>query len=181
MAQKTTKARLGFTLIELLVVIAIIGILASIVLASLNTARIKSRDARRIADMRHLKIALELYYQDFNKYPDLVSDSAVAPGDCHPYISWDCSHQPTAGPNFINALAPTYISKVPVDPINNDEFHYVYWRGTTSACTIAGGKYILMVYAFEGGTGTYTTEVTTCASNASAPVHPSDWVSVGKE
>ena len=52
----------GFTLIELLVVIAIIGLLASIVLASLNTARKKSRDARRIADVKQLQLALELYF-----------------------------------------------------------------------------------------------------------------------
>lgn len=52
----------GFTLIELLVVIAIIGVLASIVLASLNSARQKSRDARRIADIKQLQLALELYY-----------------------------------------------------------------------------------------------------------------------
>ena len=51
----------GFTLIELLVVIAIIGILSSVVLASLNSARQKARDARRISDIKQIQLALELY------------------------------------------------------------------------------------------------------------------------
>ena len=56
------KLHSGFTLIELLVVIAIIGVLASIVLASLNSARRKSRDARRITDIKQIGLALQLYY-----------------------------------------------------------------------------------------------------------------------
>ena len=49
-----SSLRRGFTLIELLVVIAIIGLLATVVLASLNTARSKSRDARRLSDLKQM-------------------------------------------------------------------------------------------------------------------------------
>ena len=66
MFKKNSK---GFTLIELLVVIAIIGILSSVVLASLNSARKKSRDARRVADIKRLQLALELYFDSNKKYP----------------------------------------------------------------------------------------------------------------
>lgn len=73
------KTRRGFTLIELLVVIAIIGILASIVLASLNTARVKSRDARRIADIKQIQLALALYYDSHSSsYPSTLAPLATA-------------------------------------------------------------------------------------------------------
>lgn len=59
----------GFTLIELLVVIAIIGVLASTVLASVNTARTKARDARRSADLNQVRLALEFYLDQNGQYP----------------------------------------------------------------------------------------------------------------
>lgn len=64
-----TKKPKGFTLIELLVVIAIIGILSSVVMVSLVTARQKARDARRIVDVKTIQLALETYYSDNLVYP----------------------------------------------------------------------------------------------------------------
>lgn len=56
------KLQKGFTLIELLVVIAIIGILSSVVLASLNTARTKGEDAAIKANLSNARAQAELYY-----------------------------------------------------------------------------------------------------------------------
>jgi type II secretion system protein G len=107
----------GFTLIELLVVVAIIGMLASIVLASLNTARQKGRDARRIADIKEIQTALELYYSDHNAYPVQTT-------------------QATAATALAGLTTGGYMSVVSDDPLGGS-YHYVYISPT------GGAKYCL--------------------------------------
>ncbi|MBI5140306.1 MAG: prepilin-type N-terminal cleavage/methylation domain-containing protein [Candidatus Vogelbacteria bacterium] len=75
---KNVLKKSGFTLIELLVVIAIIGILSSVVLVSLTSARAKARDAKRIADIEAIKSALALYYDSNSVYPNTVGDLTTA-------------------------------------------------------------------------------------------------------
>ncbi len=103
-----SRAQRGFTLIELLVVIAIIGILSSVVLASLNTARLKSRDARRISDIKQLQIALALYAD---------ANSSVYP-------------------TTLAALAPTYIPVLPTDPSGGAAYKYsALHTGVPATCS----------------------------------------------
>jgi prepilin-type N-terminal cleavage/methylation domain-containing protein len=77
-----TSRRSGFTLIEMLVVVAIIGLLSSIILVGLGDVRKDARDTRRVADIRQLQNALEIYYSTNQAYPQNAYESLqTAPYD----------------------------------------------------------------------------------------------------
>jgi len=64
-----SRYKRAFTLVELLVVIAIIGLLATLSVIALNSARAKARDTKRVADIRQISTALEMFYNDAGRYP----------------------------------------------------------------------------------------------------------------
>lgn len=94
----------GFTLIELLVVISIIGTVASVVLASLSSARKHAEDTKRLEDMSQIRTALEMFHQDYGRYPDFANEGIPNTGQCI-----------GVGMAIDTALAP-YLNPVPNDP-----------------------------------------------------------------
>jgi len=117
----------GFTLIELLVVVAIIGVLSSVVLSSLNTARMKARDTKRLTTIRQIQASLEVYYSNNGVYPIVLAYHNTSSGD----VNWLTT--------FATALRP-YLSSLPSDSTSGG---YMY------SSTNSGQKYGLAV-AFEG-------------------------------
>jgi general secretion pathway protein G len=121
----------GFTLIELLVVIAIIGLLSTLAVIALNSARAKSRDSKRVSDIKQLQTALELYYADNNGYP--VGQTAAAS------IGSGTSYLNLSSNGFSSVSSGTvYMGQVPRTPspfdggctaVNNE---YVYSAATTT-------------------------------------------------
>jgi len=120
----------GFTLVELLIVIAVIGILTTIGLVSFGSSQIKSRDAKRKADLRQIANAMELYYNDKGQYPAPVNDTDGNFMGCGAGAITACSWGSLTIP-FSNTTTNTvYIIRLPDDP--SSEFHY-YYRATPSS------------------------------------------------
>ena len=134
MNQNHTK-RKGFTLIELLVVIAIIGILSTLAIVALGNARAKSRDAKRVADMRQMISALELYYNDAGGYP-----SNVTPGLPLAYSSTTYMAVVPSNPSPMNdgscPVAPTNYSYANVSA--NTSYAITYCLGSATGDLTAG-------------------------------------------
>jgi prepilin-type N-terminal cleavage/methylation domain-containing protein len=112
------KWQFGFTLIELLVVIAILGMLAAIIMVSLNSSRVKARDARRRVDVQQIVKALYIYEAEHGAFPGSPSQ-------------W--YHSSTT--DFLQELVDEgIIATRPTDPLNKDGYFYGYTPSDGGVC-----------------------------------------------
>ena len=132
----------GFTLIELLVVISIIGVLAGLLLPNFVGVRDRAGDATMKSDLRSLKSALRLYYNDYQQYPGEVTGNAGI----------DCD--PTAGVSTCSGTfavsGTTYMKDVP-----DGFFYYLDSAGT-------GDRFLLRVVLNSAGDEDITTSQQKC-------------------
>ena len=130
----------AFTLVELLVVVAIIGLLSTLSVVALNSARAKARDSRRLSDIKQLRTALDMYYDSAGTYPDsLTSGSPLSYGGM------------------------IFLAKVPDDPLSSQNYNYTKTEGgqnytidftlETKSAGYEPGNYQATPYAILAGGG----------------------------
>jgi general secretion pathway protein G len=129
----------GFTLIELLVVVAIIGLLSTLSVVALGSARKKANDSKRLLDIKQVQTALELYYTDNNAYPTSTASSTLGTGDfvCLDEYGFD---------DVCDGDGDVYMDLVPSDPGNTTDYLYQSTDGSTYVLTavleIGGGNFV---------------------------------------
>jgi len=146
------KGNKGFTLIELLVVIAIIAILSTVVMAGLNSARQKGRDAKRLSDIKQFQTALELCYDVVGGYPGAAALGALPAGGT------DCDYRVGAG-NVTRF--DTFLGTTPVNPTpGGATYQYCSSAVSTPALTDCaapgagtGASSYLITFTLEGSSG----------------------------
>lgn len=153
----TTDRKKGFTLIELMISIAILGIVASVGLVIYNNAQMIGRDAKRKQDLQSIANALEIFYQQYKRFPCSGTSPnpwmvSTDPGWLSDSIAGSCNG---TGTN----LYPSYISPVmPKDPKPGlvtaspavGQWGYAYWSSDDSPYTsCAKGQYYILVTHLE--------------------------------
>ena len=131
----------GFTLVELLVVIAIIGILSTLSVVALNSARAKSRDARRLSDIKQIRTALDLYYDSSSTYPASCT-TTLGTGNCACLTSVGWTNTSTT-----NCTGTIFMQKVPSDPLSSASYTYT---------STSSGQSYEIVYKLEANSASST-------------------------
>ncbi len=150
------KNEKGFTLVELLVVIAIIGVLATLVLLQLGTARARARDTKRITDINQIRTAVEQYYEDNGGfYPTAISATELS----------------------------RYLTRVPVDPLTGDPYNYAYevvgsgpahyhiWATLEQTAAALNGDADIDSSGWTGATNSTAAGDSACATNPAVCVY----------
>lgn len=119
------EKKLGFTLLEIMVAVSIMMIISGVSLASFTFSQRKSRDAKRKSDLSQIARALQVFNEDFGRYPLDVNGEIIG---CHDDDESDELEDCAWGDVFAaypNATYQLYMSKLPEDPKGGYEYYYV--------------------------------------------------------
>lgn len=136
----TRRALRGFTLIELVVVISILAVLSGVVIPRVSSHQRAARDARRLADIKTLRNAVEQFHMDRGEYPVPKANSFKG--------HWEVS----TDKHFLEVLHEEgYLDREFADPINDESFHYRYFVYESGAygCQSEGPFFVLGIRNFE--------------------------------
>ena len=134
--------RQAFTLIELVVVISILAILSGVLVPRVTSHLKSARDARRLADLKAVRSAIERYRLERGVYPPANANTLNG--------GWDVSNDG----DFIPVLAQEgYLEEDALDPLNDTTFHYRYYVYARSSYGCLGTQdfYVLGIRNFESG------------------------------
>lgn len=115
LSSSISSKKKGFTLVELLVVVGIIAVLGAVILPNINSARLKSRDSKRVSDVKQIQLALELYFNINRSYPN---SSQVFPADLSQSV----------------LVTSGLISSIPKDPLTGGYFYVALSNTGGSSC-----------------------------------------------
>ena len=131
----------GFTLVELLVVISIIGFIMAVMTYAFNNARYKARDTSRIASLKQIQTAINLYYDTNLTWPARTADSC-----CDGWDQGYCNSNKSDG--FIAGLVDgRFMTEVPGDPKfygGCDGFSYYVYNAGSYGCDASKGRYYVL-------------------------------------
>ncbi len=122
--------------------IVIVACVAILFFSSFDDIQAKARDTRRMAAVSDISRALDLYYDRYGSYPDVLDKD---------YGDWDTTFEPGGGKvEFISQLLKEGIlNSVPRDPINNKVYFYRYKRFAQGSFGCAKSFIIFQVFNFE--------------------------------
>ncbi len=157
---RATKNKKTFTLIEMLIVIVIIGILAAALVPRLQSVQGRARDTKRKVDLRTLYNVFEVYRLDNGDYPDATNASTQCAYGNNCGVG-SRQYSTTAG-QWISGLVGTYVSSLPLDPINNGSQPYPFYTGQYT-------YYYGNVYKYASGYAPWTFDLIARMENANDP------------
>ncbi len=151
--KKVWAKQTGFTIVELLIVVVVIAILAAITIVAFNGIQQQSRDSARTSAVSQIRKALEAYRVQCGKYPDRISIGSNIPAGFSDGWGNGYSFSVDTAGNWLKNLTRScsgvdgggVISRVPVDPKNDNTYYLTYWSTTSYGVCTEQPFYVLAV------------------------------------